>query len=123
MKSQPLTDRHTIADVWSDLYETWTRTLVSPWKLGDPSERKAAELSGPAPSAAGFLAWQEAWDYWVDGPTIPNMLSDAKARKDALAVIRAVVSAAGEVTGERARWLARIETILGAPAPTAGRDA
>jgi pimeloyl-ACP methyl ester carboxylesterase len=66
MKSQPLTDRHTIADVWSDLYETWTRTLVSPWKLGDPSERKEAELSGRAPSAAGFFAWQAAWDYWVD---------------------------------------------------------
>jgi hypothetical protein len=59
-------DRYTIADLWSDLYETWTRTFVSPWKLGDPSERKAAELSAPAPSAAGFIAWQEAWDYWVD---------------------------------------------------------
>jgi Protein of unknown function (DUF3141) len=22
--------------------------------------------SGQAPSAAGFFAWQEAWDYWVD---------------------------------------------------------
>lgn len=54
---------------------------------------------------------------------IPRMLPDAKARNDALAVIRAVVSAAGEVIGERARRLARIETILGAPAPTAGRDA
>ena len=66
MKSQPLTDRHTIADVWSELYGTWTRTLVAPWKLGDPSERKAAEPSGPVPSTAGFFAWQEAWDYWVD---------------------------------------------------------
>jgi len=37
---------------------------------------------------------------------IPNVLSDAKSRRDALAVIRAVVSAAGEVTGERARRLA-----------------
>ena len=46
---------------------------------------------------------------------IPNMLSAAKARKDALAMIRAVVSAAGEVTGERARRLARIETLLGIP--------
>jgi hypothetical protein len=54
---------------------------------------------------------------------IPKMLWDAKARKEALAVIRAVVSAAGEVTGERARRLARIETILGAPAPTAVREA
>jgi hypothetical protein len=54
---------------------------------------------------------------------IPNMLSDAKARKDALAMIRAVVSAAGELTGERARRLARIETILGAPAATAEREA
>jgi hypothetical protein len=54
---------------------------------------------------------------------IPKMLSDAKARKDALAVIHAVVSAAGEVTSERARRLARIETILGAPASIAGREA
>ncbi len=44
---------------------------------------------------------------------IPIMISDARARKEALAVIRAVVSAAGEVTGERARRLARIETLLG----------
>jgi hypothetical protein len=49
---------------------------------------------------------------------IPNMLSDAKARRDALAVIRAVVSAAGEVAGERARRLARIDSLLAAPAPT-----
>jgi pimeloyl-ACP methyl ester carboxylesterase len=48
---------------------------------------------------------------------IPTMLSDAKARGDALAVIRAVVSAAGEVTGERARRLARIDSILRAVAP------
>lgn len=55
---------------------------------------------------------------------IPKMLSaDARARRDALAVIRAVVSAAGEVTGERARRLARIETILGKRAPTPGPDA
>jgi hypothetical protein len=54
---------------------------------------------------------------------IPKMLSDAKARKDALSVIRAVVSAAGEVAGERATRLARIETMLGAPAPIARRDA
>ena len=45
---------------------------------------------------------------------IPKMLSDAKARKDALAVIRAVVSAAGELTGERAKRLARIEALVGA---------
>jgi hypothetical protein len=43
---------------------------------------------------------------------IQQMVPDAEARKDGLAVIRAVVSAAGEVTGERARRLARIETIL-----------
>jgi hypothetical protein len=65
-KSQPLTGSPTIADLWSDLYETWTRTLVFLWTLGDPSERNAAELSAPAPSAAGFAGWQTAWDYWVD---------------------------------------------------------
>ena len=30
MQSQPLTDRHTVADPWSDLYEAWTRSLFSP---------------------------------------------------------------------------------------------
>jgi hypothetical protein len=49
---------------------------------------------------------------------IPNMLSEAKARRDVPAVIRAVFSAAGEVTGERARRLARIDSLLGGPAPT-----
>jgi hypothetical protein len=54
---------------------------------------------------------------------IPNMLSDARARKDALAVIRAVASAAGQVTGERARRLARIEGMLGEVATTPAPDA
>jgi hypothetical protein len=53
----------------------------------------------------------------------PSMLPDARSRREALATIRAVVSAAGEVTGERARRLAQIETILAAPAPTPGPDA
>jgi pimeloyl-ACP methyl ester carboxylesterase len=53
---------------------------------------------------------------------IPPMLSDAESRREALEMIRTVVSAAGEVTGERARRLARIETILGARAPTLGPD-
>jgi hypothetical protein len=47
---------------------------------------------------------------------IPKMVSaDAGARGEALAAVRAVVSAAGELRGERARRLARIETILGSP--------
>jgi pimeloyl-ACP methyl ester carboxylesterase len=55
---------------------------------------------------------------------IPKMVSaDAAARREAVAAIRAVVSAAGELTGERARRLARIETILGEPAPTPALDA
>jgi hypothetical protein len=49
---------------------------------------------------------------------IPKMLpDDADARTKALAAIRAVVSAAGEVSGKRAERLARIETMLGEPAP------
>ena len=49
---------------------------------------------------------------------IPKMLpDDADARTKALATIRAVVSAAGEVSGERAKRLARIEAMLGEPAP------
>ncbi|MDS4022837.1 MAG: DUF3141 domain-containing protein [Candidatus Competibacter sp.] len=44
---------------------------------------------------------------------IPRMLpADAAARTEILAAIRAVASAAGEVTGERAERLARIETLF-----------
>jgi pimeloyl-ACP methyl ester carboxylesterase len=66
MNSQPLTDSHTIADVWNDFYETWSRTLVSPWTLSAPSRRKAAEPSTSAPGAPGLSGWPTAWDYWVD---------------------------------------------------------
>jgi hypothetical protein len=55
-----LTERHAIADLWSDFDGTWTRTFVSPWTLGDPSERKGAELSAPGPSVAGFAGGQTA---------------------------------------------------------------
>jgi hypothetical protein len=56
MQSQPLTDRHTVADLWSDLYEAWTRSLFSPWKLADTSEdRKEAELAPLAPLGPGVL--------------------------------------------------------------------
>ena len=55
---------------------------------------------------------------------IPKMLSaDGSARKEALTAIRAVVSAAGKVTGERAKRLARIEAILGEPARAPAPDA
>ena len=54
---------------------------------------------------------------------IPEMLADATARRGALAVIRAVVSAAGELTGERAKRLARIEAMLGEPAAMPAPDA
>jgi pimeloyl-ACP methyl ester carboxylesterase len=55
---------------------------------------------------------------------IPKMLpADADARRKALTAIRAVVSAAGEVSGERAERLRRIEDILEAPAPAPGPDA
>ncbi len=46
---------------------------------------------------------------------IPKMLpADADARTEMLAAIRTVVSAVGEVTGERAERLARIEQLFGA---------
>jgi hypothetical protein len=45
---------------------------------------------------------------------IPKMLpADAEARTKMLAVIRTVVSATGEVTGERAERLAQIEKLFG----------
>jgi pimeloyl-ACP methyl ester carboxylesterase len=66
MSPKTATDSQTIADVWSELYGTWTRTLFSPWTFVDPSGRKAPELSPLARSATGFSPWQAAWDYWVD---------------------------------------------------------
>ena len=54
---------------------------------------------------------------------IPKMLPDTDARTKALAAIRAVVSATGEVSGERAKRLARIEAILGKPAPASRPEA
>jgi pimeloyl-ACP methyl ester carboxylesterase len=66
MQSQPLTDHHTIADLWSDLYGTWARTVVSPWKAVDTSAWKGAELSALATPGAELSPWQAAWDYWVD---------------------------------------------------------
>ena len=48
---------------------------------------------------------------------IPKMLpDDPDARTKALAAIRTVVSATGEMSGERAERLARIEAMLGEPA-------
>ncbi len=55
---------------------------------------------------------------------IPKMLpDDADTRRKTLEAIRAVVSAAGEVSGERAERLRQIEAILGEPAPASGPDA
>jgi len=53
---------------------------------------------------------------------IPKMVP-ADARKEALTAIRAVASAAGDVRGERAERLARIEAILKEPAPAARPEA
>jgi pimeloyl-ACP methyl ester carboxylesterase len=66
MKPQTLDESHTVADLWSDLYRTWSRTLFSAWQLAETSDRKEGELSAPAPPGAGFHPWQAAWDYWVD---------------------------------------------------------
>jgi Protein of unknown function (DUF3141) len=66
MNPKTVTDIRTIADIWSGLYETWTRGLVSAWTLADTSDRKAPELSALAWRVAGFFAWQAVWDYWVD---------------------------------------------------------
>ena len=53
---------------------------------------------------------------------IPRMVP-ADARKKALTAIRAVASAAGDVRGERAERLARIEAMLGEPAPASRPEA
>jgi Protein of unknown function (DUF3141) len=55
---------------------------------------------------------------------IPKMLPhDTEARTEALAVIRAVVAATGEASGERAERLARIEAMLGDSALAARQEA
>ena len=55
---------------------------------------------------------------------IPKMLpDDIDARMKALAAIRAVASATGEMSGERAERLARIEAMLGEPAPASRSQA
>jgi pimeloyl-ACP methyl ester carboxylesterase len=52
---------------------------------------------------------------------IPKIVhEDPDARTKALAAIRTVVSATGEMSGERAARLARIEAMLGEPAPQPG---
>src|SRR5262249_53708881 len=53
---------------------------------------------------------------------IPKMIPP-DARKKALTAIRAVASAAGEVKGDRAERLARIESLLGEPTPATRSDA
>ena len=66
MSPKNVTESRTIADGWSQLYETWARTFLLPWTLADTSDRKAPEHSPLARRAAGFSTWQAAWDYWVD---------------------------------------------------------
>ena len=66
MNPQTLTDRHTMADLWSDLYQTWNRTLFSSWPLADTSAPTRADRSALAAPRAWFYPWQAAWDYWVD---------------------------------------------------------
>ena len=66
MNPQTLTDRHTMADLWSDLYQTWNRTLFSSWPLADASSPTRPDRSALAAPGAGFYPWQAAWDYWVD---------------------------------------------------------
>ena len=63
-----------------------------------------------------FLTLMLDQDRAVDA--IPKMLhNDPDARTKALAAIRAVASATGEMSGERAARLARIEAMLREPAP------
>ena len=60
--TQTPADGHAMIDLWSDAFETWTRTLSSVWKLPDASSRKPGEVS---PSLA-LNPWQAAWEYSVD---------------------------------------------------------
>jgi hypothetical protein len=55
---------------------------------------------------------------------IPKIVSaDTTAGTEALAIVRAVVLAGGELTGERAKRLARIERILRGPTTSPAPDA
>lgn len=62
MKMQTPTDECTLPELWSDLYQTWARSVSATWKLPDISDPQPAE-----PSASTIqLPWQAALDYWVD---------------------------------------------------------
>jgi pimeloyl-ACP methyl ester carboxylesterase len=65
MKPQTPSAR-TMADLWREFYETWTRTLSSVRGLPDASDRKRADAPAPDLPGAGFYSWTAAWDYWVD---------------------------------------------------------
>lgn len=49
MEPATLTDTQTTVDVWIDLYQTWTRKLLSAWKLSDTADRKQTEPPAVAP--------------------------------------------------------------------------
>src|SRR5215831_17328698 len=62
MKTHTPTHGRTQPELWSDLYQTWARTLFSTWQVPAASDWKPAK-----PSAAVMQnPWQVAWEYWVD---------------------------------------------------------
>ena len=65
MKPQTPRDQ-TIAEVWSDLYRMWNRTVFSAWQPGDTSDRKPADGAAVAAPGVGPHPWQAVWDYWID---------------------------------------------------------
>jgi hypothetical protein len=62
MNPHTLTDSHTMADLWSDLYQTWNRTFFSSWPLADTSAPTRADRSALAAPGAGLYPWQATWD-------------------------------------------------------------
>ncbi|HSE60266.1 MAG TPA: DUF3141 domain-containing protein, partial [Nitrospiraceae bacterium] len=62
MKTEMRTDGLTLPEVWIDLYQIWTRTLSSTWKLPELSDEQPVELSATTIENP----WQATWDYWVD---------------------------------------------------------
>ena len=62
MKMQTPREGRTQPEVWSDLYQTWARTISSTWNFPGVSDRRPSE----SPASVMQNPWQVAWEYWVD---------------------------------------------------------
>jgi Protein of unknown function (DUF3141) len=133
MQSQPLPDRHPVADPSPDnpflqLQTTVSKRIIAAldaWRdvrdrtveqmfLRPTACRRCKRWSGYAPpmrACGGSLGSSQGASHSFESGSVRSRRRLARARRDAPAVIRGVVSAAGEITGERARRLERIDSL------------